>query len=224
MKYRLLMIALLALFLTGCGASNDKTSYGAGGGMGDSIIAESRASREELRQSIENAKQLLPEEAVARLEAEEGAGVTTSDFIPDSDTTYEDQVTESSDATNVEVSTSKEELQQMIRDNEDLTFYSKVPNDTTGRWRMGVYYSSSSPENFALDYYKAYFEDDSETHGLINLANKTSACLNVYGDKIDIMIYEYVDKEETDADMMFTGMFYGEYQVDKTTGEIEKIQ
>ena len=70
MKYRLLVIALLALFLTACGASNDKTDAGSG----DSSIDQSQASSEKLRQSIENAKAVLPDDAVARLEGEKGEG------------------------------------------------------------------------------------------------------------------------------------------------------
>jgi len=36
--------------------------------------------------------------------------------------------------------------------------------------------------------------------------------------------YEYVDKEEHDAKLLFSGKFLKEYHVNKDTGEIEEIQ
>lgn len=36
--------------------------------------------------------------------------------------------------------------------------------------------------------------------------------------------YEYVDKEEHDAKLLFSGKLLKEYHVNKDTGEIEEIQ
>ena len=228
MKTRSLIIFILALSLTGCGASGKGGA--SQGGADDPVIAESRESREQLQQAIENAKAVLPDDAVARLEGtEEGtAGGTDSAGSAESgDGTGQsggDTDAGSSDTAAVEVSTSTEELQQMLKDNEDLVFYPNVPNDSTGQMRIAVYSSASTPESIALDYYRAFFEDDSEIHGLINQESRTTARLSASGDSIDIMLYEYVDNEEIDAELTFTGAFSGEYSINKSTGEILKVQ
>lgn len=219
MKYRLILFSLILLSLTGCAAPGGKSRSASE----DPVVNETREARESLRESVEEAKSVLPEEAVARIEELEKKEAATEEYSEDDISDYEEPSSDSYDEPDVNINTSKEDLQQILKDNEDLTFYSSVPNDVTGRWRMGVYYSGSSPEKIAYDYYRAFFEDDTEQHALINLENRTSACLNIYDDKIDVMIYEYVDNEETDADLMFSGMLYGEYQIDRNTGEIEKI-
>ena len=43
-------------------------------------------------------------------------------------------------------------------------------------------------------------------------------------DRLDVSVYEYVDKEEHDAKLLFSGMLLKEYHVNKDTGEIEEIQ
>lgn len=219
MKYRLILFTLILLILTGC--SNPASAKK--GGAEDVIVSETREARESLRQTMEEAKSVLPEEAVARIEESEKKDDPSEEYFDEDTTESEEYFSETYERPDVEINTSKEDLQQMLKDNEDLTFYSTVPNDVTEQMRMGVYYSGSSPENIAYDYYRAFFENDSELHALINLENKTSACLTVSGDKIDVMIYEYVDNEETDAELMFSGMVYAEYQIDKNTGEIEQI-
>ena len=40
----------------------------------------------------------------------------------------------------------------------------------------------------------------------------------------DVSVYEYVDKEEHDTKLLFSGMLLKEYHVNKDTGEIEEIQ
>ena len=44
------------------------------------------------------------------------------------------------------------------------------------------------------------------------------------GNLLDVSVYEYVDKEEHDAKLLFSGMLLKEYHVNKDTGEIEEIQ
>ena len=44
------------------------------------------------------------------------------------------------------------------------------------------------------------------------------------GNLLDVSVYEYVDKEEHDAKLLFSGKLLKEYHVTKDTGEIEEIQ
>lgn len=48
--------------------------------------------------------------------------------------------------------------------------------------------------------------------------------ISVMGNLLDVSVYEYVDKEEHDAKLLFSGMLLKEYHVNKDTGEIEEIQ
>lgn len=118
----------------------------------------------------------------------------------------------------------KEELQKKIKDDENLVFMGNVRNDVTGNWRLSEYASSDQLQNFALDYYKAFFEDDKEVHAVINMSTKVTASISKIGDTLYISLYEYVDGEEHDAKELFTGMFYKEYWVNTITGEIEEIR
>lgn len=67
MKYRLILFTLILLILTGC--SNPASAKK--GGAEDVIVSETREARESLRQTMEEAKSVLPEEAVARIEESE---------------------------------------------------------------------------------------------------------------------------------------------------------
>lgn len=118
----------------------------------------------------------------------------------------------------------KEELQKQIKDDENLVFMGNVRNDVTGNWRLSEYASSDQFQNFALDYYKAFFEDDKEVHAVINMSTKVTASISKIGDTLYISLYEYVDGEEHDAKELFTGMFYKEYWINTITGEIEEIR
>ena len=48
--------------------------------------------------------------------------------------------------------------------------------------------------------------------------------ISVMGNLLDVSVYEYVDKEEHDAKLLFSGMLLKEYHVNIDNGEIEEIQ
>lgn len=231
MKYVLLAAAII-LSLAGCGAGGKASS--SKDAKDDPVVAEYRESRDNLRQAIENAQQYIPEDRRidinAPYETPSGDAVyveeqPAADDSPAADASENDTpVDNTSENNNIQISTSKEDLQQMLKDNEGLAFNPGIPNDPAGILRAGVYNSNTSQENLALDYYKAFFGNDSEIHALINSANKTTACVQVMGDELDVTLTEYVDKEETDADLLFSGTFLSEYNVNINTGEIKKIQ
>lgn len=100
----------------------------------------------------------------------------------------------------------------------------KVHNDVTGNWRVTTMAENVEVQNIALDYYNKYFNNDDEIHAIVNFNYKTTTKISVMGDLLDVSVYEYVDKEEHDAKLLFSGMLLKEYHVNKETGAIEEIQ
>ena len=101
---------------------------------------------------------------------------------------------------------------------------SNVRNDVTGNWRIATIAENIEMQDYALDYYKEYFKSDDEIHAIVNFNYKTTTKISVMGNLLDVSVYEYVDKEEHDAKLLFSGMLLKEYHVNKDTGEIEEIQ
>ena len=101
---------------------------------------------------------------------------------------------------------------------------SKVRNDNTGNWRISLIAENIDMSEYALDYYKQYFTDDSEIHFIVNFNyNTTTKIMNV-GGQLDVTVQDYVSKEEHDANVLGSGTVLAEYSVDKETGEIEQIR
>lgn len=108
---------------------------------------------------------------------------------------------------------------------DDISFVvTHVPNDVTGNWRIASIAENIEMQDYALDYYKEYFKSDDEIHAIVNFNYKTTTKISVMGNLLDVSVYEYVDKEEHDAKLLFSGMLLKEYHVNKDTGEIEEIQ
>lgn len=98
-----------------------------------------------------------------------------------------------------------------------------VNNDHTGNWRISTISQNVQMQDYALDYYKKYFKNDKEIHAIVNFNYNTTTQISVIGNLLDVSVYEYVDKEEHDANLLFSGKLLTEYHVDKDTGEIEEI-
>lgn len=122
-----------------------------------------------------------------------------------------------------EKETETSELSRTI-DNVDIIFLEKVPKDSTGNMRLAKVTGKKSAEGYALDYYNTYFKDDNEVHAIVNYTLNTTACITSVGNKINVRIYEHRDGEESDAKELFTGEKYAEYNIDKETGTVEKIE
>jgi hypothetical protein len=118
-----------------------------------------------------------------------------------------------------------EEKQDNSTSKDDISFVvSNVRNDVTGNWRIATIVENIEMQDYALDYYKEYFKSDDEIHAIVNFNYKTTTKISVMGNLLDVSVYEYVDKEEHDAKLLFSGMLLKEYHVNKDTGEIEEIQ
>ena len=118
-----------------------------------------------------------------------------------------------------------EEKQNESTAKDDISFVvTNVPNDVTGNWRIASIAENIEMQDYALDYYKEYFKSDDEIHAIVNFNYKTTTKISVMGNLLDVSVYEYVDKEEHDAKLLFSGMLLKEYHVNKDTGEVEEIQ
>ena len=101
---------------------------------------------------------------------------------------------------------------------------SKVRNDSTGNWRISLIAENIDMSEYALDYYKQYFTDDSEIHFIVNFNYNTTTKIMVMGGDLDVTVQEYVAKEEHDAKMLGSGTVLAEYFVNIETGELEKVR
>lgn len=100
----------------------------------------------------------------------------------------------------------------------------KVRNDTTGNWRISLIAENIDMSEYALDYYKQYFTDDSEIHFIVNFNYNTTTKIMVMDGDLDVTVQEYVSKEEHDAKVLGSGAVLAEYFVNIETGEIEKVR
>ena len=106
----------------------------------------------------------------------------------------------------------------------NILFDNVVRNDTTGNWRLARLAANVQIEKYALSYYKKYFTNDSEIHGIVNFITNTTTRLSCSSDILFITIHEYVDKEEHDAKVLFGGDVLKEYWIYTDNGDIELIE
>ena len=57
----------------------------------------------------------------------------------------------------------------------------------------------------------------------MNFNYNTTTKISVMGNLLDVAIYQYVDKEEHDANLLFSGTLLKEYHVNMETGDVEEI-
>lgn len=120
----------------------------------------------------------------------------------------------------------KEEIREELKEKYHLVWFGDVRNDVTGNWRLAEYAASEPFENFALDYYKAYVENDKEVHAVINMTVDVTYSLtasSVDMGYLFVRALDYVEGEEHDAKTLFTGDELGKFEIDTKTGKIEKI-
>ncbi|MCM1508901.1 MAG: hypothetical protein NC177_17475 [Ruminococcus flavefaciens] len=114
---------------------------------------------------------------------------------------------------------------KLLRDEIKIDIQDYVRNDSTENWRLGRTSNIFNIEEYALDYYKTYFKDDNEVHAIVNFTTETTSCITCLSDYyIDVTIHEYVDKEEHDANILFSGDVINEYFIYLDNGDIEKVR
>lgn len=106
----------------------------------------------------------------------------------------------------------------------NVLFSDTYRNDVTGNWCLARIAQDIDIEKYALDYYKNYFESDSEIHIIINFTRNTTTRIIVMGNILDVTTMDYVDGEEHDAKIACSGTVLSEYFVYTDSEKIEQIQ
>ncbi|WP_099346806.1 hypothetical protein [Clostridium tertium] len=101
----------------------------------------------------------------------------------------------------------------------------EVLNDKTGKWKLSRISSTENILEYAKSYYKSNFNNDKEIHAIVNFTlNKTVKISKLFDNVISVTIHEYIDKEELDANKLFSGNVLGEYWIYLDNGDIEEIK
>ncbi len=101
-----------------------------------------------------------------------------------------------------------------------VAWFGAVRGDVTGNWYVCAIADSNPVDQYALDYYNAFFESDSEILGVWNATLNTMTKIAVVGGELNATTHEYVKGEEHDADLMYSGMVLTDNFYDMTTGEL----
>ena len=105
-----------------------------------------------------------------------------------------------------------------------LVYYESVIDDVTGKWRLSVMSEDVDIQDYVYSYYNKYFKDDTEIHGIVNLSSNTTARISCVSGMLFVTEYSYVDGEEHDAKLLYSGTPIKSYIVYTDNGDIEKSE
>lgn len=100
-----------------------------------------------------------------------------------------------------------------------IQFFDFVRNDVTGKWRRATTADSFVPADYALEYYNEMFSSDDEIHSIWNATLKTNTRITASSGLLFVDTLEYVEGEEHDAKLMFSGMLLDSKIINIETGE-----
>jgi len=86
-----------------------------------------------------------------------------------------------------------------------IEFKGEMKDDTTGKLRLALTATKVDVIEYAVDYYKAYFESDDEIHAIVNKNSGTTTCISKSGDTLSVKVHKYVEGEEEDTLKLFSG-------------------
>jgi len=147
----------------------------------------------------------------------------TNVSIPDSEAASQEPSTVSESSESSESSEISDDMPSSVSD-VDVTFASSINGDVTGNWRLARVATDKETQDYALDYYKAFFKSDDEIHWIVNFSNNTTTSIKCMGDLLFVDIFDYVKGEELSAKDIGSGTLLSEYQITISTGDMEKIQ
>lgn len=106
-------------------------------------------------------------------------------------------------------------------DDIEFNYSPEVRNDVTGNWRISTIADTDADAfDYCVDYYKEMFSSDEEIHGIVNFSTNTTSKISVlYDGVLDVCVYEYLDGEEHDAQLLFGGDLLKEDFISIETGE-----
>ena len=117
-----------------------------------------------------------------------------------------------------------ENLRNEIINSHNLLYGGGLNDDVTGKWRVSAYSSNDQFQDFALDYFNAFFENTDEIHAVINFSVNVTYRITYTAGVLNITAFDYVDNEERSAKLLFTGDVLGEFYVDCNTGDVNRIK
>lgn len=214
-KKLLLCILAITLIIGGCGAS-ESFKKGVEDGVSDAL------EQNENNVSGDNATSSKKESVKTESEQKEDVSEESED---DAGSSKEESMKVESEIKE-DVSEESEIISSGTYEIGDLIFYfqDSVRNDNTGKWRLSKIAESVEPTDYALDYYKTLFCTDDEIHAIINFSKNTTTKISVLSTELlDVTVQEYVDGEEHDAKILFSGNLLKEYHINISTGEIEEL-
>lgn len=182
--------------------------------------------------ATEPAQQIIAEETTAEATEQptEPTTETKPETIPETTETVTEAVTEPETVipeTELETEPPTEPKKQVGKDIDTLNMFSyngSVRNDVTGNWKYAVFADAGkNVAEYAVSYYDKYMSgSDTEIHAVINFSDMTTTKIvqAIAPDELALTVYNYVDGEEHDAKLMFSGNVIAYYTVNKETGEI----
>lgn len=106
-----------------------------------------------------------------------------------------------------------------------VAFSDSVRNDSTDNLRLAKIATDMDISEYASAYHDMFIKSDQEVHAIINFTlNTTSRITMLTSDLMEITVMDYVDKEEHDANKLFSGTLLKQYQLTLSTGELVDIQ
>lgn len=101
----------------------------------------------------------------------------------------------------------------------ELQYWDSVENDITDNLRRSATSDSFIPADYAYEYYKNVFSSNDEIHAIWNATLRTTTCIKVVSGLLFVDTFEYVDGEEHNANIMFSGQQLDSRVLDAATGE-----
>ncbi|MCD8364797.1 MAG: hypothetical protein LUC83_03090 [Clostridiales bacterium] len=203
-----ILATIVLLSAAGCGSSAVSDAY-------NEALSEVQQEIDEQAAALE--EELYPEETELSASASEADPDETEpqQAVEETDETADEETDEDTD----EIGTGVYEV-----DGISVNYYASVRNDTTGNWRLGVIYDGSDLNTYVVDYYNYFCKDDSEIHGIVNLGTETTVLISkVMSDTLEISVMEYVDGEEHDANLLYSGSEIERYWINMDTLEVDPI-
>lgn len=102
-----------------------------------------------------------------------------------------------------------------------IVFYDSVNNDVTGNWRLAVISEDVEIQDYIFSYYQEYIKSEDEIHGIVNLGRNVTARINMSGGWLMVSEYDYVEGEEHDAKLLYSGTPIQSYIVYTDNGDVE---
>ena len=90
----------------------------------------------------------------------------------------------------------KEVLQAQLSDEQGLSILGEIPIDVSVRCILSNYTSENTPDTFALDYQKAFFEDDHEVHAIINESLGITTRVACDNGMLFVTVFQYHQDDE----------------------------